>query len=245
MTRHLTEKGGAAWGRMSTGRGLAGATTGSSRSSRRSCCPSSRSRSGVVRVLLRAVEHRSRLYLAQASTARTEANRSYLDAGATKDFDASTFNTWFSAYLAGNEPAMAVAEKWFRPEFKVAFDVWLATDPTTNPDAPPGPTYMPEYVQPEIAKAEHLDAKADRLYAKGAEAGGYANDYVRTTVYLATVLFLVGISALPLQVGPDRSHLRGRRHPRVRRRPAGHRTDRARLTDLENAVQATFRRGNE
>ena len=34
----------------------------------------------------------------------------------------------------------ALAERRFRPEFRVAFDAWQATNPSTNPDAPPGPT---------------------------------------------------------------------------------------------------------
>lgn len=136
----------------------------------------------------------SRLLLAQASTARTEATRANLDAATTKDFDGTTFDAWFTAYLAGDEDAVALAERRFRPGFAVAFDAWMATQPFTNPDSPPGPTFMPQYRQPELARSRALDRKADRLYAEGAEAGGYADDYVRTTVYLATVLFLVGIS---------------------------------------------------
>jgi hypothetical protein len=136
----------------------------------------------------------SRLQLAQASTARTEASRAALDATSTKDFDAATFNAWFSAYIAGDQEAMALAARRFRPEFRVAFDAWMATSPSTNPDSPPGPSYMPEYQQPELAKAGELDARATELYATGAQDGGNADDYVRITVYLATVLFIVGIS---------------------------------------------------
>ena len=136
----------------------------------------------------------SRLKLAEASTSRTEANRASLDGETTKNFDSTTFNAWFSAYVAGSQSAMDLAEKRFRPEFKVAFDAWIATSPSTNPQSPPGPTYMPEYQQPSLAEAADLDTKADALYAEGASAAGYADDYVRTTVYLATVLFLVGIS---------------------------------------------------
>jgi hypothetical protein len=136
----------------------------------------------------------SSLTLARASAARSEANRALLTAQDTKNFDSSTFSAWFTAYVAGNETAMHVAAKRFRPEFKVAFDAWLATNPATNPNAPPGPTYMPEYKQPELDKAEALDEQATELYAEGAKAGGTADDYVRTTVFLATVLFLVGIS---------------------------------------------------
>ena len=136
----------------------------------------------------------SRLKLAQASTARTESSRAGLDASAVRDFDSSTFDAWFTAYVAGNQPAMDIAQRRFRPEFKVAFDAWLATNPQSNPAAPPGPTYMPEYKNPGVALADELGGKADKLYAEGADAGGYADNYVRTTIYLATVLFLVGIS---------------------------------------------------
>lgn len=136
----------------------------------------------------------SRLDLAQASTARNEASRANIDAGVTKDFDASAFDAWFSAYVAGNERAMGLAEQRFRPEFDVAFRAWRATDPDNNPDAPPGPTNMAEYDEPGLDEARRLDEKADDLYAEGSEAGGYADSYVRTTVFLATVLFLVGIS---------------------------------------------------
>jgi hypothetical protein len=137
----------------------------------------------------------SRLVLAKASTARTLASRASAEAAETLNFDASTFNAWFSAYTAANGPAMEIAERRFRPQFKVAFEAWQATDPATNPDAPPGPTYMPEYQQPEQAEAEALDEEAQLRYDAGAVAGDNANSYVRTTLFLATVLFLVGISS--------------------------------------------------
>jgi hypothetical protein len=136
----------------------------------------------------------SRLELARASTARSEASRADLAAMETRNFDSSTFNTWFIAYTAGDTEKMAIAERRFRPEFKVAFDAWIATNPETNPDAPPGPTYMPEYRQPDAERATELDASADEHFSLGEEDGTTADKYVRTTVFLATVLFLVGIS---------------------------------------------------
>jgi hypothetical protein len=136
----------------------------------------------------------SSLTLARASAARSAANRANLNADDLKNFDASTFNTWFSASVVNNQQAMALAVRRFRPAFKAAFDAWEATDPNNNPNAPPGPTYMPQYKQPELAKADALDDKADELFAEGAKDGTTADDYVRTTVFLATVLFLVGIS---------------------------------------------------
>jgi hypothetical protein len=136
----------------------------------------------------------SSLVLAKASAARTEANRADYEGFALRNFDASTFNAWFSAYVAGNKKAELVAERRFRPNFLLAFNAWLKTDPFTNPNAPRGPTYMPQYIQPELAHANALDARANDYYASGEEAGTNADNYVRTTVFLATVLFLVGIS---------------------------------------------------
>ncbi len=136
----------------------------------------------------------SSVRLAQASAARTEANRAALNAQNLKNFDSTTFNTWFTAYVAGNPTAEAVAVRRFRPAFKVAYDAWLATDPFTNVKAPPGPTYMPEYKQPELAVAATLDNKATADYTLGVEAGSNADNYIRDTIYLATILFLIGIS---------------------------------------------------
>jgi hypothetical protein len=136
----------------------------------------------------------SRVALAEALTAQTKANRGNLEALSLRNFDSSTFEAWFAAYTADNERAMAVAERRFRPEFRVAFDAWRATSPESNPQAPPGPTYMPQYRQPELATAARLDREADAAFAEGVEAGERSDDYIRTTVFLATVLFLVGIS---------------------------------------------------
>ncbi len=136
----------------------------------------------------------SSLNLAKASAARTEANRVSLNGLETLNFDSTTFNAWFTAYLVGNQAGMTVAERRFRAPFDVAFKAWLATEPFTNPNAPKGPTYMPQYVTPGKAQSAALDAKADHLYLLGAQAGSNSDNYVRTTVYLATVLFLVGIS---------------------------------------------------
>ena len=136
----------------------------------------------------------SRLTLAGASAARTNASRASLDAMELRNFDSAAFDAWFSAYTAGNEQAMRVAIHRFRPEFRVAFDAWRATKPETNRNAPRGPTYMPEYRQPLLDGAKALDQRAEKASAKGAEAGETADKYVRTTVFLAVVLFLVGIS---------------------------------------------------
>ncbi|MGH2974943.1 MAG: hypothetical protein ACRDLL_08775, partial [Solirubrobacterales bacterium] len=93
----------------------------------------------------------SRVGLAAASTARTKASRANLQAIELRNFDSSTFEAWFTAYTAHNQQAMALAEHRFRPGFRVAFDAWRATKPESNPNAPRGPTYMPQYRQPGLA----------------------------------------------------------------------------------------------
>lgn len=137
----------------------------------------------------------SSLKLAKASAARTEASRAEETGLTTKNFDALTFNAWFTAYAVGNQTAMNVAERRFRPQFRVAFNAWLATDPFTNPAAPPGPTYMPQYVQPDQAQANRLDAQANTDYSLGVTAGANSDNYVRNTIFLASVLFLAAISS--------------------------------------------------
>jgi hypothetical protein len=137
---------------------------------------------------------KSRVQLAQASAARTAANRAGLQAIELRNFDSGTFDAWFSAYTVHNRGAEKLAIRRFRPEFAVAFKAWRATHPESNPDAPKGPTYMPQYHQPDVARARALDARAATLSAAGDEAGQTADKYVRTTVFLASVLFIVGIS---------------------------------------------------
>jgi glycosyl hydrolase family 16 len=85
------------------------------------------------------------LKLAKASATRTKANRAYQEALTLRSQDASNFNAWFFAYLSGNRRGELVAERRFRPQYDVAFRAWLATKPLTNPNAPKGPQYMPEY----------------------------------------------------------------------------------------------------
>jgi hypothetical protein len=136
----------------------------------------------------------SSVTLASASAARTMANRADTEGLVTRELDSTSFNAWFTAFTAGNANDARLAEKRMRPGYRPAFKAWLATDPAHNPNAPPGPAYMPQYVIPQEAAEKAHDAQADAAFAKGSEAGATADKYIRATVFLATVLFLVGIS---------------------------------------------------
>jgi hypothetical protein len=144
----------------------------------------------------------SSLNLAKASATRVKANRAFQESLTYRVGDAVTFNAWYAAYVAGDKNAMRVAHRLFLPHYQVAFDAWLATKPFTNANAPPGPQAMPQFKAPAAELAGALDTKADAYYAKGQEAAETGDHYIRATVILASVLFLVGISTqFPLRRG--------------------------------------------
>ena len=53
---------------------------------------------------------------------------------------------------------------------------------------------MPEYVNARIERGSELNEGATHVFDEGTAARGLAEDYVRTTVVLATVLFLLVLS---------------------------------------------------
>jgi hypothetical protein len=136
----------------------------------------------------------SSVTLAKASALRTKANRYDTEAVVTRTLDSVSFNAWFTAFVNGHRRAEQLAVKRFRPGYRPAFNAWLATDPAHNTKAPPGPAYMPQYVIPEAAAATAAERQADESFSDGSHAGSTADKYIRDTVFLATVLFLVGIS---------------------------------------------------
>ncbi len=136
----------------------------------------------------------SSVSLARASAARTKASREEIQATQIRTLDSVSFNAWFTAFAAGNVRAQQLAIKRLRPGYVPAFSAWLATDPAHNPKAPPGPSFMPQYVIPQQTAAAAYSRAADVAFARGETAGSTGDKYVRDTVFLATVLFLVGIS---------------------------------------------------
>jgi hypothetical protein len=103
------------------------------------------------------------------------------------------FSAWLEARAAKGTQLQAILVRRFSPEYRVAFTAWLATEPFTNPDAPPGPGYLPEYHNPGMEQAEKLNEHAVALEEAGTEARHTAEEYVRATVLFALVLFLVAV----------------------------------------------------
>jgi hypothetical protein len=137
----------------------------------------------------------SRFQVSHAATVRSQADRAFQQSMTLRAVDSAKFNAWFTARVAGDVNAARVARGRFRAEYLVAFVAWMATNPFTNRNAPAGPQAMPQYTPTGLAASRSLAATADTEYAKAQDAGQTADDYIRTTVILASVLFLVGISS--------------------------------------------------
>jgi hypothetical protein len=89
----------------------------------------------------------------------------------------------------GNQDLARQFEARFRPEYRVAFDAWMKTDPFNNPRALPGPMFMPEYHVSSSEQGAKESLKAESLFNSAAAAREHGDDYIRVTVFLAAVLF--------------------------------------------------------
>jgi hypothetical protein len=130
---------------------------------------------------------------ATSSRLRTEGQSTALTANQTLIYNAGNFTAWLQAYDAGDESLQKLLERRFTPEYKVAFDAWVAIDGMNDPSAPPGPRYMEEYEDPLTEKAAEQNKEASHAFDLGVEYRKTGERYVRVTVILATILFLIAI----------------------------------------------------
>jgi len=137
----------------------------------------------------------SSLSLAKASSTRTKASLALIESNQIRTLDSVSFNAAETAYAAHNLQLFHLDLRRLRPGYRPAVDAWLALKPLTNPKAPPDPSYMPQYRIPQQTEGLALNAHADAYFTKGESAAGTADKYVRLTVFLAAVLFLVGIGS--------------------------------------------------
>ncbi len=137
----------------------------------------------------------SSLSLAKASSTRTKASLALIQANQIRTQDSVSFNAAETAYATGNTKLFQLDLNRMRPGYRPAVEAWLALHPLKNPHAPPDPSYMPQYRIPQQAAGLALSAQADAYFNAGESAAGTADKYVRLTVFLAAVLFLVGIGS--------------------------------------------------
>ena len=137
---------------------------------------------------------RQSLLYGTASTDRFKADAASTFGGQQLVADSSLFTAWLQATSAHDSTLAAVYVRRFTPDYRAAFQAWLKTDPFTNPAAPAGPFYMPQYRNPDMVAAAQLNNRAAAAFAQGDTARDNSDDYVRDTVLLAAVLFLVAIA---------------------------------------------------
>ncbi|RYP89085.1 hypothetical protein EKO23_01270 [Nocardioides guangzhouensis] len=130
----------------------------------------------------------------RTSGIRIEAARTASLGEAQTQVDVATFIAWSEADRTGDRDLADYFVDRFRPEFKTAFDAWVATDPLTDSTAPATPFAMPEYQVAARNAALRLDAQADVSAATVQRNVLRASNYVLSVVLYATALFFAGIS---------------------------------------------------
>jgi hypothetical protein len=126
--------------------------------------------------------------------ARVESTRAANVANRQAQIDVALFTQWVDAYARNETELAGFYRKRFRPEFRPAFEAWVATRPRTNPAAPLSPFAMPQYKLAATAEADRLEAQA----AASSESVGQfiqrADNYSLAVVMFAAALFFAGIS---------------------------------------------------
>jgi hypothetical protein len=126
--------------------------------------------------------------------ARVESTRAANVANRQAQIDVSLFTQWIDAYARSETELAGFYRKRFRPEFRPAFEAWVATRPRKNAAAPLSPFAMPQYKLAATAQADRLEAQA----AASSESVGQfihrADNYSLAVVLFAAALFFAGIS---------------------------------------------------
>jgi hypothetical protein len=130
---------------------------------------------------------------ATSSRLRVEASNTSLTANQQLAYNAGNVTAWIQAMQAGDTELADILARRFLPYFQPAFDAWVETDPLNNPDAPAGPSEMPEFHDPLTEKAAELNEEAAHAFDLGVQTRLTGEDYVRVTVILAAALFLIAI----------------------------------------------------
>jgi hypothetical protein len=129
-----------------------------------------------------------------SARSRVEAAVAATEGGQQRLLDVVTFNTWIQAKEVKDEKLSDLYVRRFSPEYRLAFDAWLKTDPFSKPNGPAGPVAMPDYHNSLLEKASQSNHEASAAFAEGTRACEISEKYVRNTLLLAVVLFLVVVA---------------------------------------------------
>jgi len=131
----------------------------------------------------------------QAGAARTESAKAQSRGFSFVTIDADLFTQFAVAYSQENQELEEVfRQRFFRDEFKRAFNAWAALEPLKNENAPDTPFEMKQYKVAALEEAEKLEDEASQLFEEGREANQTSDNYVLATIFFAAVLFFGGLS---------------------------------------------------
>ena len=141
------------------------------------------------------------IMFSKASATRAKATVAHIEAVQIRTLDSVSFNAAFEAYLKRDRKAFDLAVKRLRPGYRPAFEAWVKTHPVTNPNAPPAPPTCRSTGSRNRPWRRSSTRRRARSSTTARRTREHGDDYVRITVFLAAVLFLVGISThFPLRV---------------------------------------------
>jgi hypothetical protein len=130
----------------------------------------------------------------QTNAIRIEAARAQGLAEGETQVDVATFIQWVDAFATDNTALQDFYVARFRPEFRPAFDAWIAARPFDNPDAPLTPFAVPEYQLAAKQQTAQLDQQASESAANVQRYIQRSTNYVLAVVLFAVALFFAGIS---------------------------------------------------
>ena len=134
-------------------------------------------------------------YAVSAAT-RADAGRHGTIASRNLQIDVASFIGWSQAIASDDKRLSTFLAERFRPEFKGAFDAWVALPFQAPAVAPPGtPFDRPEYQLAEQATADRLTAQADAALLQAQSDNQISDDFVLVAVIFASVLFMAGIAS--------------------------------------------------
>jgi hypothetical protein len=133
---------------------------------------------------------------------RIDAARSQGLAQAQTQVDIATYIQWVNATIETEDDLADFYLDRFRPEFRPAFDAWLATDPFESAEAPTSPFVMDDYQLAAAEEAEKLDGDAEAMAEVVRQNLQRSANYVLGVVLFAVALFFAGISTKLPSAGP-------------------------------------------
>ncbi len=131
--------------------------------------------------------------LSAASSRRAAADQ--LQAYQMALLDVLLFSQHINARVSSNETLARFYADRFRGEARTAFELWMATQPFDNANAPPHP-FVTNLYKPKLLEESRIeDAESQRLWLQAGDAGRTSRSYVLITVLLASALFCGGTAS--------------------------------------------------